>query len=63
MGLWAFAVFPIMNSGSLLLITLTMHRANFHRDDVWAPGGFAQELFSAGCVILVHRWAIKLALF
>ena len=62
MGLWAFAVFPIMNSGVLLpFCARTMHRANFHRDDVWTPGGFAHRVIQRRgalfwCIAGLSNW-------
>ena len=48
MGLWAFAVFPIMNSGSLLLITLALCTAQIFIAMMYGPqAALLTELFSA----------------
>ena len=48
MGLWAFAVFPIMNSGSLLLITLALCVAQIFIAMMYGPqAALLTELFSA----------------
>ncbi len=48
MGLWAFAVFPIMNTGSLLLITLALCVAQIFISMMYGPqAALLTELFSA----------------
>jgi MFS family permease len=48
MGLWAFAVFPIMNTGSLLLITLALCVAQVFIAMMYGPqAALLTELFSA----------------
>ena len=48
MGLWAFAVFPIMNTGSLVLITAALCLAQVFLAMMYGPqAAMLTELFSA----------------